>query len=153
MPRPNRLRGLIHKDFERYDLAAVEYREALRRSPDPDRWDEVRVELADCLRREGKFAEALEVLEPCEPLPDADALASRMPIWPLEQPDQATRWSAAPGRRSPNIGTPCWSRPRSCCKPAKRSVPPSSWSEPQRAHPRDDLVRYRLAQVYRRLGP
>ena len=148
--RPNRLSGLIHKDFERYDLAAIEYREALRRSPDPDHWDEVRVELADCLRREGQFAEALEVLEPCEALPDADALRAECRL-ALDQPDQATQLVRRALDSAPKHRDALLIQAEIVLQAGEAERAAEFLERAAAAHPHDDLVRYRLAQVYRRL--
>lgn len=64
-PRPNRLRGLIHKDLEAYTRAARDYRESLRRAPNQPDKDAIRAELAECLIKRRKHAEALGVLADC----------------------------------------------------------------------------------------
>ena len=150
-PRPNRLRGLIHKDFERYDLAAVEYREALRRHPDPNRWDEVRVELAECLRREGQFGEALAVLEPCEARPDPDALRAECQL-ALKQPAQATQFVLRALAKDPQHRDALLVHAEIVLGGGDATRAAEILERAAAAHPHDDLVRYRLAQVYRRLG-
>lgn len=64
-PRPERLRGLISKDYAEYAAAIEHYREALRRDPQWDR-DNVLAELGESLARLGRFDEALEALRECE---------------------------------------------------------------------------------------
>jgi len=150
-PRPNRLRGLIHKDFERYDLAAVEYREALRRHPDPDRWDEVRVELAECLRREGRFEEALAVLQPCAALPDPDALRAECHL-ALERPAEASKFVQRALARQPQHRDGLLVHADIALRAGDATQAAEILERAAAVHPHDDLVRYRLAQVYRRLG-
>ncbi|MCC6508621.1 MAG: tetratricopeptide repeat protein [Pirellulaceae bacterium] len=64
-PRPHRLRGLIYKDMESYDAAAVEYREALRRSSAFADRPQVLRELADCLLKTGQHQALDEILRQC----------------------------------------------------------------------------------------
>jgi len=64
-PRPHRLRGLIHKDFENYAEAVNDYRESLRRGPDQPDKNDVLVELAECLVKLRRHPEALETLGQC----------------------------------------------------------------------------------------
>jgi tetratricopeptide (TPR) repeat protein len=62
-PRPHRLMGLLHNDFERFDEAIPLYEESLRRAPDqPDR-DDVLLELAACLAAQRRFDEAIAALD------------------------------------------------------------------------------------------
>jgi len=62
-PRPHRLMGLMHNDFERFDEAIPLYEESLRRAPDqPDRLD-VLLELARCIAAQRRFDEAIAVLD------------------------------------------------------------------------------------------
>ena len=64
-PRPHRLRGLIFKDFEEYGKAIVEYRQSLGRDPDQPDKHELLVELAECLVKERRHAEAMATLRQC----------------------------------------------------------------------------------------
>lgn len=62
-PRPHRLLGLMHSDYELFGEAIPCYEESLRRDPDqPDR-QEILVELATCLVRQLRHDDALGVLE------------------------------------------------------------------------------------------
>lgn len=65
-PRPDRLAGLIQKDFENYGEAVAPYRESLRRDPNRADADEVRAELAECLIKLLRPDEALEALAPAK---------------------------------------------------------------------------------------
>jgi tetratricopeptide (TPR) repeat protein len=64
-PRPERLRGLISKDFAEYGAAIDHYRESLRRDPQWDR-DNILAELAESQVKLGRFDEAVETLRECE---------------------------------------------------------------------------------------
>jgi tetratricopeptide (TPR) repeat protein len=61
--RPHRLIGLIYKDMTQNVQSEEAYREALRRGPPADVERDVRLELADVLAQQAKFAEGLEVLD------------------------------------------------------------------------------------------
>lgn len=61
-PRPHRLLGLMHSDYELFAEAIPCYEESLRRDPhQPDRED-ILLELATCLIRQLRPADALDVL-------------------------------------------------------------------------------------------
>ena len=65
-PRPDRLMGLISKDFEKHELAITHYLESLRRAPnDPefDQQNEIRVELAEVYIRMRKYQDAKQQLQ------------------------------------------------------------------------------------------
>lgn len=73
-PRPHRLLGLIHNDYERYEDAIGFYEESLRRAPDqPDRAD-VLLELAACQAKTLAHEAALETLDRLPPGTAADVL-------------------------------------------------------------------------------
>ena len=65
-PRPDRLMGLISKDFEKHELAITHYLESLRRAPnDPefDQQNEIRVELAEVYIRMRNYQDAKQQLQ------------------------------------------------------------------------------------------
>jgi tetratricopeptide (TPR) repeat protein len=65
-PRPDRLRGLIGKDYSEFGAAIDRYRESLRRDPhQPDR-GEILAELAESLVNLGRIDEAVETLRECD---------------------------------------------------------------------------------------
>jgi len=74
-PRPVRLLGLIHADYERYDDAVARYVESLARGPDqPDR-EVVLREMAACEIKLRRHREALATLDRlAEPTPAAEVL-------------------------------------------------------------------------------
>jgi len=62
-PRPHRLLGLIHNDYERYDEAIGFYEESLARDPDQPGRDEVLLELAACQAKTLRHADAVATLD------------------------------------------------------------------------------------------
>ncbi len=150
-PRPSRLSGLIHMDFERYELAIAAYREALRRHPAPDVWDEVRVELAQCLRKTGEFEEALAVLEPAAALPDADAVRAESHL-ALGNTQRAGEIVQRALEQAPEHRDALLVQANLAVRTGDAEQAAEVLEQVAAGHPRDDLVRYRLAQVYRRLG-
>ena len=62
-PRPKRLLGLIHNDYERYPEAVEYYEESLRRSPDQADRNEVLLEMAGSLVKLHRHREALATLD------------------------------------------------------------------------------------------
>ena len=62
-PRPKRLLGLIHNDYERYPEAVRYYEDSLRRSPDQADRNEVLVEMAGSLVKLHRHREALATLD------------------------------------------------------------------------------------------
>jgi tetratricopeptide (TPR) repeat protein len=75
--RPHRLLGNIYRDTAVHERAEAEYREALRLGGGSDAArEEVRFELAENLIEQGKFADALDVLEHPAPQNEAPPLVA-----------------------------------------------------------------------------
>jgi len=66
-PRPDRLMGLINKDFERFDRAISHYQETLRRDPQQTAATDVRYELAECQLKLRDYSAALQTLAVAPP--------------------------------------------------------------------------------------
>lgn len=69
-PRPDRLMGLISKDFEKNELAITHYLESLQRAETDstfDQVDEIRTELAEVYIRMRKYQEAKKQLQQLSP--------------------------------------------------------------------------------------
>lgn len=64
-PRPHRLLGLIHKDYELYQRAVDDYRQSLARDPHQPDDESIRLELAECLVKLRHFDEALAEIQRC----------------------------------------------------------------------------------------
>ena len=63
--RPDRLMGLINRDYERPEVAIPHYLESLRRAPDQPDAENVRLELAECQIKQREFDQAMANLESC----------------------------------------------------------------------------------------
>jgi tetratricopeptide (TPR) repeat protein len=150
-PRPNRLLGLIHSDYERYPEAVEHYEESLRRSPDQAGRDEVLVELAGTLVKLHRYREALATLDKLAGGDDAEVLraecllaigdrgAARGIVNGILEtsPDDlgALRLEGSIDLEDGN--------PQGAVRPLERGVA---------KHPRDYLVRLKLAQAYAGAG-
>jgi tetratricopeptide (TPR) repeat protein len=64
--RPHRMMGHIYKDLEQYGRAVSAFQEALGRRLSSDFAADARANLAECLVKEGRHAEALQTLDACD---------------------------------------------------------------------------------------
>jgi len=150
-PRPHRLIGLMHKDFEAYAEAIAAYRESLRRNPDQPDQHKIRTELAECQIRLRQHVDALETLGKCPKSAERfaleaechyaqrDASSARKAVsQALElQPDhlEAMQLAATMDLEEEDA--------ESSVRILRQAV---------EHHPREFRVRYQLAQAYGRLG-
>lgn len=150
-PRPHRLLGLIHNDYERYPEAVEHYEESLRRSPEQADRNEVLVEMAGSLVKLHRHREALATLDELAGGDDADLLraecllaigdrgAARGIVNRILEtsPDDlgALRLEGSIDLEDGN--------PQGAVRPLERGVA---------KHPRDYLVRLKLAQAYAGAG-
>ena len=150
-PRPHRLLGLIHNDYERYPEAVEYYEESLRRSPDQADRNEVLVEMAGSLVKLHRHREALATLDKLAGGDAADLLraecllaigdrgAARGIVNRILEtsPDDlgALRLEGSIDLEDGN--------PQGAVRPLERGVA---------KHPRDYLVRLKLAQAYAGAG-
>lgn len=149
-PRPKRLLGLIHNDYERYPEAVEHYEESLRRSPDQADRDEVLVEMAGSLVKLHRHREALATLDKLAGgaadllraeclLAIGDRGAARGIVNRILEtsPDDlgALRLEGSIDLEDGN--------PQGAVRPLERGVA---------KHPRDYLVRLKLAQAYAGAG-
>ena len=74
-PQPERMMGMLSKDFARNKAAIEHYREALRRDPDFEDAEDVRVELATVHVTMRQHPQALQVLQQLKNPRTADALS------------------------------------------------------------------------------
>jgi hypothetical protein len=79
-PRPDRLMGLINKDFERFDRAISHYQETLRRDPQQTAATDVRYELAECQLKLRDYSAALQTLAVAPPSGTPLCLGSGRPV-------------------------------------------------------------------------
>jgi tetratricopeptide (TPR) repeat protein len=157
--RPYRLMGLIYKDFKKWSLAVDAYQAALARNLpvsnvelDPAR---IRRELAECLVKQSRYSEALELLSQFDPLPEdvpvVEALRGQG-LWSLGQADEARKvLDQALGEFHNSVDL---LRMR-----ARLHQEAREWDRAigllERAlylDPNDDVSRYQLAQVYENMG-
>lgn len=150
-PRPERLLGLIHNDYERYPEAVEHYEESLRRSPDQADRNDVLVEMAGSLVKLHRHREALATLDKLAGGDAADLLraecllaigdrgAARGIVNRILEtsPDDlgALRLEGSIDLEDGN--------PQGAVRPLERGVA---------KHPRDYLVRLKLAQAYAGAG-
>ena len=149
-PRPKRLLGLIHNDYERYPEAVEYYEESLRRSPDQADRNEVLLEMAGSLVKLHRHREALATLDKLAGsaadllraeclLAIGDRGAARGIVNRILEtsPDDlgALRLEGSIDLEDGN--------PQGAVRPLERGVA---------KHPRDYLVRLKLAQAYAGAG-
>lgn len=75
--RPDRLMGLMNRDYERPEVAIPHYVESLKRSPNQPDADQVRFELAECHYKLREYDKSLEVLKLCQESPKHQLLKAR----------------------------------------------------------------------------
>ena len=150
-PRPKRLLGLIHNDYERYPEAVEHYEESLRRSPEQADRNDVLVEMAGSLVKLHRHREALATLDKLAGGDAADLLraecllaigdrgAARGIVNRILEtsPDDlgALRLEGSIDLEDGN--------PQGAVRPLERGVA---------KHPKDYLVRLKLAQAYAGAG-
>lgn len=150
-PRPHRLRGLIRKDFEQYDKATAEYRESLRRDPNqPDR-QEVLVELAESLLRQGRDEEALEVLHDATPSADVLSLEARCQ-WNRGEKEAASKRVGDALKLAPAHLDALELQAAIELDAGDAAAAVKTLSLAAKHHPKQYEVHYKLAQAYERLG-
>lgn len=150
-PRPERLLGLIHSDYERYPEAVEHYEESLRRSPDQADRNEVLVELAGSLLKLHRHREALATLDKLAGGDTADLVRAECLLAIgdrggargivnriLETSPEDLAALRLEGSIDLEDGNP-----QGAVRPLERGVA---------KHPRDYLVRLKLAQAYAGAG-
>lgn len=147
-PRPNRLRGLIHKDYEKYLLAVEDYEETLRRQPDQK---DVMFELAFCLAKIRQLDRALEVLQECEPTSEALTLAAECEY--ARDNVEATRKLLDQAFQLPNPPTEAFQLQATLALDTRDVDQAAEVLERGiEQYPKDFTLRFKLSQAYRRLG-
>ncbi len=150
-PRPHRLMGLIHKDFERYGEAIASYRESLRRDADPPDRPEILIELAECLVKERRHGEALEALSQCPR--SAKRLALEADCRYGEGEAQLARKLVDEAlARDPGQWEALDLKATLELEAGDSAAAAATLRQAVEHHPKDYAVRYRLARAYQRLG-
>lgn len=150
-PRPHRLRGLIHKDFEEYHKAIDAYRESLQRGPNQADKEAVLLELAECLSKQRLYQEAWETLQTCP--------SSAQGLW-LQAECQGALGDKAAARRLVDeaIRRDATHLEALCLKGMLYLEADDAASaldvlrQAVKAHPKEWRPRYALARAYQRLG-
>lgn len=75
--RPDRLMGLMNRDYERPEIAIPHYKESLRRSPNQPDANQLRLEWAECHIKLREYEPALEVLKDADESAFKDLLTAR----------------------------------------------------------------------------
>jgi tetratricopeptide (TPR) repeat protein len=75
--RPDRLMGLMNRDYERPEIAIPHYKESLRRSPNQQDASQLRLEWAECHIKLREYEPALEVLKDADSSSFKDLLTAR----------------------------------------------------------------------------
>ena len=150
-PRPNRLLGLIHKDFEQYDEAIPFYQESLRRRSDQPDAEDIRQELATCQIKARRYRDALATLASCSDHPAVNVSRAEC-MHALGRDAQARASLARALKDDPDNldglllqGTIELEdeKPRSAIESLRRAI---------KAHPKDYTAHFRLAQAYATTG-
>jgi tetratricopeptide (TPR) repeat protein len=151
---PYWMMGEIHQDLEHLPDAIESYQEALRRELSGVLNEKVREQLAECLNRQLRWHEALEVLDGERPLPQtAERQALRVECaWNLGQADKARALLDAALASYPRgiellrIGAEI----RQADKQPQQAAALLIWALEVDRH--DHASRHKLAQVYEGLG-
>lgn len=150
-PRPPKMRATIFKDFEKHAEAVAEYRESLRRDPQQPDKHVILLGIAECLVKLQRSAEAMEALADCPESAAALALQARCHYAQGDRAaarklvDQALR--LAPGHLEARQ-----LRATLALDGGDLAAALADLRQAVEDHPNDYRLRYRLAQVYQRLG-
>lgn len=159
-PRPDRLMGLISKDFEKHELAITHYLESLKRAPgDPafDQTDEIRTELAEVYIRIRKYQDAQQQLEQLSPtaseLLQATALAYQaecaMALGQFAEADRFVQQSITKDPSLPHGQRILGLIAMQTGKPEQARL---ALENASRLDPANDRVYFQLSNVLRQLG-
>jgi tetratricopeptide (TPR) repeat protein len=150
-PRPHRLTGLIHKDFEEYTKAINAYRESLKRGPSQPDKEAVLLELAECQSKLQQHKEALETLRTCP--------SSAQCLWLQAECRRALGDQAVAGRlvdeaiaREPSHLPALQLKGTLDLEAGNAAAAVDVLSKAVKAYPKEWRPRYTLAMAYKRLG-
>ncbi len=150
-PRPFRLRGLIYKDFEQFQEAIDQYREALERKPEESVRQEVVRELAACQIKLRRYDEALQSLADAPQTADTLALRAQCE-YALDRREQARAAVAAALQLVPRHFQGLVLNGQMALDAGDLSGAVDHFEAAIDVLPAEYEVRYQLAGVYRRLG-
>jgi len=152
--RPYRLIGLIYREMDQPKPAIPAYREALRRTLQPQVDEEVRLELAECLTAQSNYSEALEVLGSAgESATDPRLVAVRAEcLWGLRRAAEAGDLLDGALTRYPGEAELLRIRARMHLADQKAQLAADLLERVLREHPHDHTSRYQLSLAYESLG-
>ena len=150
-PRPDRLKGLIQKDFERYQEAIADYSEALRRGPDDQSRQEILVELAECQVKQHLYSEAAATASQATSTPDTLLLQAQC-AHATQESEKASQLIQQALAMEPNHLDSQLLHAELLIDAGQLNDALAVLSTTMAAWPADYRLRYQLANVYRRLG-
>ncbi len=153
--RPHRQMGLIFKDLEQRDRAAASYREALRRGLAARARQEVLVELAEVLVRQGKADEALALLDRCDGSVAGEAHVAALRaecLWSKGRADEAVPLLDRALGAYPRPGGALLLRAKIHLARDEAADAARLLQEAVARDRNDHASRYQLAQAYERMG-
>ena len=150
-PRPDRLMGLINKDFERFDRAISHYRETLRRDPKQPAAAEIRYELAECQLKLRDYAAALETLTAAPDQARRFALEAdaQYSLGKTELAEQALQKSLS---LQPDLLAALLLQANWHLEAGETELAAETLSLAVKKHPFDYQARFQFAQTLRRVG-
>lgn len=153
--QPHRLMGLIHKFMDKFPEAAAHYEDALRRYLPGRKWEEAQVELAEVEIRLSRFDRALAALDRLDREAAAQEVATILRA-------EAIAGDAPPARAQAVLDEALRRYPRAARLLQLQAELLTRQGNPEKAvlslekavqlAPRDATARYKLGQLYRRLG-
>ena len=150
-PRPHRLLGLIHNDYERYEDAIGFYEESLSRGPDqPDR-DDVLLELAACQAKTLRHAAALATLDAVPPGTAADVLRAECLVALGRIPEARGLVAAALARSPDDLGALVLDG-TILLEDGRATDAAAALGRAVAGHPHDYVARLKLSQALDRAG-
>jgi tetratricopeptide (TPR) repeat protein len=150
-PRPHRLMGLMHKDFEHYSDAIACYRESLTRDPAQSSAGEIRLELAECQTKQREYQDALATLAEAPQQPATWVLAAECHIGLTHGSDADPLIARALASDPDNLAARMLAATRSL-EAGRVDEAAGHLRQAVDRHPRDYTARFKLSQVYRRVG-
>jgi len=150
---PHRLLGVMHKDFEQFQEAIVDFRRSLELRPPSAICGEVQVELAKALVQQNQFDEALRALEFEWPATAVEPHIVRAEcLWTLDRRDEAKRELLASQKLSPNDPQVLWMIVRMALDEERTPDALQTLQQIVDAEPTNHQALYEISLAYRRLG-
>lgn len=150
---PHRLLGVMHKDFERFQEAIVDFRRALELRPPIAVRGDIRVELAKALVQQNQFDDALRALEFEWPTTAVEPHIVRAEcLWTLDRRDEAKQELLASQKLSPNDPQVLWMIVRMALDEERTPDALQTLQKIVDAEPTNHQALYEISLAYRRLG-